>query len=97
MIGPGRYLLGVVELVLLVGPAWLGASRVRSRLLPGFSGAPMYLATSVLALALLIWAAGLLGTVSLFKPVPYVLLVVAVGLGLWRFLARPPEGGVPHP
>jgi hypothetical protein len=76
-------LLGVVELALLVGAAWLGAGRVRGRLVPGLAGVPAQLATSVLALALLVWCAEVLGTVSLFKPVPYLLLVVVVGLGLW--------------
>ena len=71
MLGPGRYLLGVADLALLVGFAWLGACRVRSRLLPRLEGAPAHLATSVLAAALLIWAAEILGTVSLFKPLPY--------------------------
>ncbi|HSS34045.1 MAG TPA: hypothetical protein VLL27_12265 [Solirubrobacterales bacterium] len=65
--------------------------------MPSLSGAPAQLATSVLALAVLIWAAEVLGTISLFKPVPYLVLVVAVGLGLWWLLRRPPEGGVPHP
>jgi hypothetical protein len=97
VLGPGRYLLGVVELALLVGCAWLGASRVRERLLPRFEGAPAALATAVLALALLIWAAEALGTASLFKPVPYLVLVAVLGLGLWWLLRRPPQGGLPHP
>ena len=46
-----------------VGFAWLGASALRARLLPRLSGAPAHLATAVvLALALLIWVAELLGT-----------------------------------
>jgi hypothetical protein len=98
VLGPGRYLLGVVELVLLVGAVWLGAGRMRARLVPRFEGAPAFLATAVLVAALLIWAAEVLGTVSLFEPVPYLVVVVAVGLGLWRFVrpASSPEGGVPH-
>jgi hypothetical protein len=79
MLGPGRYLLGVAEIGILVGFAWLGASRVRSRLLPRFEDAPAHLATGVLALALLIWVAEILGTVSLFEPVPYLVAVVGVG------------------
>jgi hypothetical protein len=97
MLGPGRYLLGVVELVLLVGPAWLGASRVRSRLLPRFEGATANLATAVLASALLIWVAEVLGTASVFKPLPYLVVVVGLGLGLRWCLRRPPEGGSSHP
>jgi hypothetical protein len=81
MLGPGRYLLGVAELALLAGSAWLGASSVRARLLPRFFGAAAQLATAVMALAALIWVAEVLGTVGWFKPVPYLVGVVAVGLG----------------
>ena len=96
MLGPGRYLLGVADLALLVGFAWLGAGRVRSRLLPRFDGAPAYLATLVLAAALLIWTAEILGTVSLFKPFPYLVVVIALGLALRLLIAAPtapPAGG----
>ncbi len=85
MLGPGRYLLGVVEIGLLVGFAWLGGASVRSRLLADVRGAPAHLATTVIALALLLWAAELLGALGLFKPVPYLLLVTATGLGAWAF------------
>jgi hypothetical protein len=95
MLGPGPYLLGVAALLLLAISAWLGASAVRARLLPELDGAPSHLATAVLATALLIWAAELLGTFGLFDPVPYLAAVAAVGVSLWRVL--PPvawgEGG----
>lgn len=91
MLGPGRYLLGIVELALLVGFAGLGATRLRSRLLPRFEGAPAYLATGILSLAVLIWAAELLGTISLFKPAPYLVLVAVTGLCLRLFVS--PGGG----
>jgi hypothetical protein len=93
MLGPGRYLLGVAELALLGGFAWAGASQVRRRLLPRFEGAPALLASTVLALALLLWAAEILGTVSLFKPVPYLVAVTVLGLGL-RFGVRVEESEV---
>ncbi|HEY2480484.1 MAG TPA: hypothetical protein VGI17_17355 [Solirubrobacterales bacterium] len=93
MLGPGRYLLGVVELLWLVGFAWVGAARVRSRWLPEVEVEAGFLATSVVAVALLIWVAELLGTVSAFKPAPYLLCVAALGLAL-RFLV-PPAGGAP--
>jgi hypothetical protein len=98
VLGPGRYLLGVAEIAALLGFAWLGASRVRSRLLPRPRGAPAHLATSVLALALLIWVAEILGTVSLFKPVPYLLGIAVAGVGIWaldRGACR--RGGVSSP
>lgn len=77
-----RYLLGVAEILLLGGFATLGAAALRARLLPSFRGAPAHLATAVLALALLIWVAELLGTAGLFEPVPYVIAVAVAGLGI---------------
>ncbi|HYJ21059.1 MAG TPA: hypothetical protein VEW07_03425, partial [Solirubrobacterales bacterium] len=82
MLGPGRYLLGVVELALLVGCAWLGASALRARLLPKFSGAPARLATAVLTLAFLLWVAELLGTLGALEPLPYLLGIAVLGLAL---------------
>ncbi|MGN6201777.1 MAG: hypothetical protein ACTHNY_05175 [Solirubrobacterales bacterium] len=97
MLEPGRYLLGVLEILLLGGFAWLGGSALRWWLLPRFEGAPAGLATGVLALAMLIWPAELLGSFSLFEPVPYLLLVALVGLLLWKFAPRPPGRGESHP
>ena len=97
MLDLGRYLLGVAEILLLVGAAGLGASRVRRWLLPAFAGAPAHLATAVLALAILLWAAELLGSLGVFKPVPYLLFVGAITAALWRYAPRPPEGRDPHP
>ncbi len=96
MLSASRYLLGVAEIVLLAGFATLGASQLRRRLLPDFSGAPAHLATAVLALALLVWVAELLGTFSLFEPLPYLLGVAVVGLGI-DVVARGScrRGGVP--
>jgi hypothetical protein len=92
MLGPGRYLLGVVEILLLGGFAWLGGAAVRAWLLPRLEGAPAHLATAVVALALLIWSAELLGTFGWLDPVPLLFLVAAAGIALWRFLPRPSEG-----
>jgi hypothetical protein len=98
MLGPGRYLLGVGEILLLVGSAWLGGASLRAWLLPRFEGAPAHLASAVIALALLIWSAELLGSFGAWDPVPYLVLVGAVGVGLWRFVPRVVgEGGPPRP
>lgn len=94
MLGAGRYLLGIAELALLVGFAWLGAASARRRLLPRLGGAPAALAGGVIALALALWVAEALGTVSLFEPLPYLLGMAAVGAGLWAWGRRRAGGGV---
>ncbi|HEU4737072.1 MAG TPA: hypothetical protein VFS48_08625, partial [Solirubrobacterales bacterium] len=82
MLGAGRYLLGVAEIGLIVGFAWLGAGAVRRRLLPELSGIAAGLATAVLAISELLWIAELLGTAGWFEAGPYLVAVVVVGLGL---------------
>jgi len=93
MLGPGRYLLGVAEILLLGGIAGLGGAALRRWLLPRFEGAPAGLASAVLALAILIWPAEVLGSFSAFDPLPYLLLVAAIGLVCWKLAPRPPERG----
>ncbi len=93
MLGVGRYLLGVVELGVLVGFAWLGAVSVRRRLVPGLSGPTAGLATGVLAIAGLLWVAEGLGSFGWFRAGPYLAAVVAVGAGLRLVVGGP--GGRP--
>ena len=88
-----RYLLGVFEIVLLAGFATLGASAIRFWLLPDFTSAPAHLATGVIALALLTWTAEIFGSVGLFEPLPYLVGIGVVGLGLWLGVG----GGRGHP
>jgi hypothetical protein len=90
-----RYLLGVAEIAALSGFAALGASAVRARLLPTFSGAPTHLATGVIALALLIWTAEALGSFGWFEAGPYLVAVAVVGSGLWLGVGGR-WGGPPH-
>jgi hypothetical protein len=97
MLGPGRYLLGVVELLLLVGFAWVGAARVRRRWLPEAGGEVGLLASAVVAVALLIWVAEVLGTVSLFKPVPYLVGMAIVGLAVRFAVGAPPASASAAP
>jgi hypothetical protein len=96
MLGAGRYLLGVLEILWLGGFAWLDGGAVRRWLLPRFEGAPAALATAVIALALLIWSAELLGSFGALDPVPYLALMAAIGFYCWKFAPRPPERGEPH-
>lgn len=83
MLSVGRYLLGVAELGVLVGFAWLGAGAVRRRLAPELDGLVAQVATAVLGVAGLLWVAELLGTVGWFRPLPYLAALVVVGVGLY--------------
>ena len=87
MLDLSRYLVGVFEIALLTGFATLGGAALRARLLPGLQGPAAHLATAVIALALLIWVAELLGSFGLFQPVPYLVGVALVGVGLWLVVA----------
>jgi hypothetical protein len=66
MVDLGGYLLGVAQLALVVVPVGFSACRLRSRLLPGWEGAPARLVESILGVALVIWLSEILGTVGLF-------------------------------
>jgi hypothetical protein len=88
MLGVGQYLLGVVELLVLVGFAWVGAAAVRRRLVPELNGLVAQLATALLTIAGLLWIAEVLGTFGWFETVPYLAAVVVVGAGLWLSVGR---------
>ncbi|HSK49231.1 MAG TPA: hypothetical protein VK889_01915 [Solirubrobacterales bacterium] len=97
MLGLVDYLAGVAYMLVLVGSAGVGGSSARRRLVPSLAGLPAHLAASVLALALLIWAAELLGAFGAFEPLPYLVLVGAVAVAVWKFAPPRPEGGSPRP
>jgi hypothetical protein len=82
MLGAGRYLLGVAELGVLVGFAWVAAASVRRRLVPRLDGLVAQLATALLAIAGLLWIAEVLGTVGWFEVGPYLAAAVVAGAGL---------------
>jgi len=92
-----RYLVGIAEILVLGGFAWLGASAARARLVPDFDGSVAGLATGVVALALLIWTAELLGSLALFELVPYTAAVASVGVLCQALLRRKAVGGHPTP
>jgi hypothetical protein len=97
MLDAPAYLLGAATLLASIWALALGAARVRSRLLAGWSGLPARLADAVIALALLILIAELVGTVGMLERIPLAAACVAVGLGL-RVSVRPPrETGQPPP
>jgi hypothetical protein len=92
-----RYLLGVAEVAILTSSAILAGFTLRKHLVPELAGAPAHLATTVLALAMLIWAAELLGTLGAFEPLPYLLFVGGLAVAAFTFLPRvAPQGGPPR-
>jgi hypothetical protein len=98
MLGPGRYLLGMVELLALAGFAGCAGARLRSWLLPRFEGAPAGLATGVIALALVLWGAQLLGSFGALEPAPLLALLGVVAAVISRCVPRRlEEGDSPHP
>ena len=76
---------------MLVGFAWLGATSVRKRLVPGLTGPTAGLATGLLAIAGLLWIAEVLGSFGWFEVGPYLAVVVVAGAGL-RLVAEGPWG-----
>jgi hypothetical protein len=91
------FLLGVLELTVALGGAALGANRVRSRLLPGWSGPPAWVVDLLFTTALLLWVGEALGSFGLLEPLSFALLAAGIGAVLWlrvgppeRFRAQPP-------
>src|SRR5829696_3988367 len=87
MVDLGGYLLGVVQLTLVVGPVGFSAYRLRQRLLPAWEGAPARLVESIVAIALIIWLSEILGTFGLFYAGALIAASFLTGLGAW-FLPR---------
>jgi hypothetical protein len=82
MVDLGGYLLGVVQLALVVVPIAFSAHRLRQRLLPAWEGAPARLVESITGIALLIWLSEVLGTFGLFYAGTLILASLLLGLGI---------------
>jgi hypothetical protein len=93
----GSYLLGALQLALVVGPLCFAAYRLRSRLLPSWNGAPARLVEAITAVALLILLSEILGTFGLFYAGALIAasLLVAGTMVLWP--AGPAAAGDPPP
>lgn len=79
----GPYLLGALELALVVAALVYAAVRLRRAILPGWSGAAARVAETVASLALATWLGELLGTFGGFSEAAMLAgaLVVAAGAG----------------
>ena len=85
MVSLGSYLLGAVQLALVVVPVGFSAYKLRQRLLPTWRGAPARLIELILGIALVIWLSELLGTFGLFYAGALIVaaLLVAGTMVLW--------------
>jgi hypothetical protein len=78
----GRYLIGVVALLCVLGSLGVGAAALRRYLLPHWCGAHARLAGLMIGCALLVGLMEVLGVVGLFRSIPIVLGSLAVGSAL---------------
>ncbi len=86
----GSYIGASLATIGIIAALGLGAYWLRRWIVPEFSGALARLADATIAVALLILALQLLGSLSILTPVPTVLVCVAFGLGaaaLGRWMA----------
>src|SRR3954463_7468915 len=95
MVSAGSYLLGALQLALVVVPICFAAYRLRRRLLPEWRGAPARLIESIAGVALLIWLSEILGTFGLFYAGTLIAASVLLGLALWLLPGGGAVGGPP--
>lgn len=94
----GRYLVGIAFLFAALAPVAAAAWMLRSRILPRWGGAPARLAEVVIALAIVLGVAQVLGVLGAFRPIPTLLGCVVAGIATF-LLARRWQGlgDVPGP
>ena len=85
----GAYLLGVIELLLILAPLAYAAWRLRGTLLAGWTGAAARVVEAVLAISGLILLAELLGTFAAFEWWSMALGAVAIALAAHLFASSP--------
>ena len=95
MVDLGPYVLGAVQLALVVIPLAFSAHRLRRRLLPSWSAAPARLVESITFVALLIWISEILGTFGLFYAGTLIAASVLLGLAIWLLPGGGTVGGTP--
>jgi len=100
VVDAGTYIAGAVALLLVGLAVGFTAHRLRLRLLPAWGGAPARLVEAVVAIALLVWLAELLGTLQLLYAWTFVAssLLIAAAATRWPRPTRseapsPPAGG----
>lgn len=84
----GAYLVGAVELAVIVGALAYAAWRLRARFLPGWSGPPARVAEAILGLTAVVALAELFGTFGAFSLVSMLAASVAVAVASHFLCAR---------
>jgi len=97
MVDLGGYLVGAVQLALVVLPVGFSAHRLRRRLLPAWQGAPARLVEAITAVALVIWTSELLGALGLFYAGTLIAASILSALLSWSLSAGGAGGGTEHP
>ncbi|HEY5332034.1 MAG TPA: hypothetical protein VIJ21_00690, partial [Solirubrobacterales bacterium] len=88
----GSYVLGAAQLVVLAGAFGIAAFLLRSRLLPGWRGAPARLVETVVAVGLLTVVSEVLGTFGLLYAGALIAAAVLVAIAV-RVVPVQPGGG----
>ncbi|HEY8764444.1 MAG TPA: hypothetical protein VIM18_09650 [Solirubrobacteraceae bacterium] len=83
-VSTGRYVLGILALLLISGALGRAAFLIRRHFFPGWTGAPARLPESVIGLTLLVALMEILGAVGLFRLIPLVIASIAIGMGTQR-------------
>ncbi|MBN8866742.1 MAG: hypothetical protein J0H98_04250 [Solirubrobacterales bacterium] len=86
------FIAGLALLVLAAFFTGFTAVRLRTRLVPGWSGAPARLIEAVAATGLVVGSAELLGLFGLLQAAPLILLLGLVALAAWLGLTPRPPG-----
>ena len=84
----GAYLLGAVELAVIVGALIYAAWGLRAAILPGWSGAPARVAEAILSLTAIVLLAELFGTFGLFGLASMLIASAGAAVGAHFISAR---------
>jgi hypothetical protein len=83
-----RFVLGLLLAAIALAPIGLGASAVRHRVVPSWTGLDAFLADITIALTLCVVTAEILGCFGAFRTAPVVVVFAGVGITLWLSLRR---------
>ena len=97
MVDLGSYLLGAVQLALVVVPLAFSSYKLRQKLLPDWLGAPARLVEAITFVALLTWISEILGTFGLFYAGALILAALPVAGTVAFWPAGPVAAGDPPP